>query len=114
MGTRLDVIVAAVREINDGDRDSFGTFATADDEDCWVQYSPGVINAAYPFEQPPLETIVDLDADSVQDWKARTYVTINVMDLFEHTDKIASWIDRYFTEVLGCGPQRKLEWNREQ
>jgi hypothetical protein len=106
----LALIEAAVREIDAGAEDSFGTFEVAGAAERWLQYLPGNINAAYPFSDPP-ETILTLPYDDMIEWQPGNFLAVILNRPPEAT---AAWIDRYFREMLGCGPDYRLTWLREQ
>jgi hypothetical protein len=89
-----------IAKILAGDHDSFGTFALLEDDERWVQYKPGEINAAYPFADDPAERLGFLPDFEVLGWEANGYV-FGDLNLYEAV-AIVEWIDRYFTEVLGC------------
>ena len=96
----------ALRQVLAGDHDSFGTFAVIGAEDCWVQYKPGEINAAYPFTDDPVQHLASFPDFEVLGWEANNYV---FGDLGRHDPgAIADWIDRYFRETLQCPPSYEL------
>ena len=111
MTTTLQLIEAAVREINNGDEDSFGTLIVQHAEDRWLQYAPGAINAAYPFSDAPERRLVALPFDEMIEWTPKNFLTI---ELNRPPEELAAWIDGYFKEVLGCDPGHQLRWGREQ
>jgi hypothetical protein len=111
MTSTVKLIEAAVLEINAGDHDSFGTLRVVGDGDRWVQYTPGMVNVAYPFDDPPTERLVSFSFTDVEEWTPGASAMI---EIFLPEPDLAAWIDRYFKEVLGCPADYQLSWKREQ
>lgn len=109
--TTLELIEAAVREIDAGGDDSFGTFEVKEDAERWLQYLPGSINAAYPSAAAPEARLATLRFDEVIEWQPNNFVAVV---LNKPPADMAVWIDRYFREVLGCEEGYQLAWTREQ
>jgi len=110
MTSTLALIEAAVREIDAGEHDSFGTLEVPGAADRWVQYMPGNVNAVYPFTDAPEARLGELAFDDMIEWKPGEFLAV---ELFRPPEQLAAWIDRYFREVLGCAPDYKLTWKRE-
>lgn len=111
MTPTIELIEAAVREINAGEHDSFGTLRVIGDDARWVQYTPGMVNVAYPFDIAPTDKLRDFAFTEVEEWKAGASAMI---ELFMPERDLAAWIDRYFREVLDCDREYRLTWKREQ
>lgn len=111
MTSTIELIEAAIREINEGDHDSFGTLRVVSGSDCWVQYTPGMVNVAYPFDIAPAERLKDFSFSDVEEWTSGVSAMI---ELYAPEPELAAWIDRYFKEILGCEPGYQLTWKREQ
>ena len=106
----IDLIEAAVREINAADEGAFVTLADAANDDRWVQYLQNTINASYPFAADPKHGLRTFTFNSVEEWTADGYVWLEVA--LPERD-MALWIDRYFREVLGCDAGYRLIQTRD-
>jgi hypothetical protein len=106
----LEIIKAAAEEVNGGEHDSFGTFTVVGDEGLWIQYTPGAINAHYPFEDSPSIRLAALGFDELMEWTPMQSATV---EHFWKPAEVAVWIDRYFREILGCAASYNLAWKRE-
>ncbi len=111
MTATFTLIEAAVREIETGAEDSFGTFEVVGNSDLFVQYMQRTINARYPFRIDPAQNLRTFTFGSVEEWVADEYVWL---DVSLPPSEMAAWIDRYFREVLGCDADYQLTWKREQ
>lgn len=109
--TPLELIEAAVREINAGNDDSFGTFEVKGNEERWLQYLQGNINAVYPSAAAPEAYLATLPFDDMIEWRPNNFLAVV---LNKPPEEVAVWIDRYFREVLRCEPDYQLTWRREQ
>lgn len=103
---RSNELSDALRQVLAGDHDSFGTFSVSGADECWVQYKPGEINAAYPFADDPVQRLASLPDFEVLGWEANSYVFGDLARYDPGT--IAEWIDKYFCETLQCPPSYEL------
>jgi hypothetical protein len=108
--SRLALIEAAIGQVNSGDHDSFGTLTRTGDSSRWVQYTPGTINATYPFEDSPQDRLSAFKFDELMEWTPGVSVTL---EYFFEPAEVAIWIDRYFREILGCEADYELIWKPE-
>jgi len=93
----------AISNAAEGDTDFRVTLEAIGAPEKWVQLSWDTINAAYPAEKPPLETLASLSFNlpeyvTVSDWKANEYAT------FEHGAEplleLVRFVEQYFLKVL--------------
>jgi len=108
--SNLDIIEAAVREINAAEEGAFVTFADASNDDLWVQYLHSTINARYPFAVDPKQHLRTFSFTRIEEWTADGYVWLELALSERDT---ALWIDRYLTEVLRCSADYRLIATRD-
>lgn len=99
---RTFAIAMDVQEALDRRPDWCATFEVEDDEDKWVQFVDGVINAAYPDPIAPDKRTKPLPDFEMTKWSRGKFMTGDLA-LTDRTE-IARWIDRYFVDVLRCDP----------
>ena len=99
---RIFTIARDVQEALERAPDWCATFEAEDDEEKWVQFVDGVINAAYPDPIAPDRRSRPLPDFDMTEW-ARGKFTMGKLNLTDRTE-LARWIDRYFLEVLRCEP----------
>ena len=93
-------IAPGVREMLAGGPAWCATFEISSDPDRWVQFSPGIINAAYPHNEAPESRLGELGSFTLEEWEPNKYVTGKLA--LEDARSIACWIDRYFAAILDC------------
>ncbi len=108
--SNLDLIEAAVREINAAEEGAFVTLADALNDDVWVQYLHSTINARYPFSIDPKQHLRNFTFTRIEEWTPDGYVWL---ELALSERETALWIDRYFQEVLRCGADYRLIQTRD-
>jgi hypothetical protein len=99
---RILAIALDVQEALDRAPEWCATFEAKDDEEKWVQFVDGVINAAYPDPVAPDKRTKPLPGFEMTEWSRGKFMT-GKMQLTDRTE-IARWIDRYFVDVLRCEP----------
>ncbi len=97
----IDLIEAAIREINAAEEGAFVTLADASNDDLWVQYLHDTINARYPFSTDPKHNLRTFTFASVEEWTADGYVWLNV-ELPERD--MALWITVTSKKCCGAAP----------
>lgn len=115
---QISVICPAIREVQSGGPDLCATFEVVGNQDKWVQYTIGTINAAYPYKEHPqllIEPLAEINPRheiSISSWKAGTFVTID----FPENDptKISKWIDFYLIGVLKCADDYSVDVTIEE
>jgi hypothetical protein len=105
-------IAPGVREAIAGGDDLCVTFTISGDEDRWVQFVGGVVNAAWPHAHDPEPLIAQLGHAAVESYQAEQYVTarLRVADVYA----VARWIDAYFEHALGAGTDYSLDLEIER
>jgi hypothetical protein len=101
----IALIEAAVLETNIAEEGAFATFVVKGKEDLFVQYIVDGINARYPFSADPRQMLRTFPIFSVEEWVANEYLWVGITLSANDT---ATWIDRYFREILGCDPGYEL------
>lgn len=93
-------ISPGLREAIAGGDNLCATFVIAGDENRWIQFVGGTVNAAYPHTQDPAPLIMALGDAVIESFEPGQYVTVRlqVVDVYS----IARWIDRYFEQVLAA------------
>jgi len=76
------------------------TFEISDASHKWVQFTGDTINATYPYEEQPESRLGELGSFHLVDWAKNSYVTGTLK--LDNAEAIATWIDKYFIEVLDC------------
>jgi hypothetical protein len=102
-------ISPAIREVLAGGPDLCATFEIAGDAASWVQYSDGVVNAAYPHATDPramLAAIGDLSIEELE-WEPGKYLSVKMVGV--DARGIAKWIDQYFAQVLRAKPDYAVD-----
>ncbi|RYG10734.1 MAG: hypothetical protein EON92_12095 [Burkholderiales bacterium] len=94
-------MVPAIQEALAGRPDLCATLQIAGKPDSWVQFTDGMVNAAYPFSESPDSLLSQLGGGTLEGWEAQTYLTVQMESADAHA--IASWIDRYFQKALAAG-----------
>lgn len=93
-------ISPAIREVLAGGPDLCATFEITGDAASWVQYSDGVVNAAYPHAVDPRAMLAAIGDASIEalEWESAKYLTIKMPNVDARA--VAKWIDQYFVRVL--------------
>ncbi len=91
-------ISPAIREVLAGAPDLCATFEISGEADSWIQFSGGVVNAAYPHVVDPSELVAAIGNARVQEWESGKFLTVHIPNL--DARNIAKWIDQYFEKVL--------------
>lgn len=110
MSDVVELITKAVSEIEAGDEDAFGTLRVVGNDDLWVQYLHGTINARYPFDDDTGEQLAGFDYENIEECVPDGYVWLEI-DMAQA--EIVAWIERYFREILGCADGYELIWDPE-
>jgi len=97
---QISEIAPEIREVLSGGGRWCATLEVSGDPSRWVQFTLGSINASYPHEEAPNDRAATLGQCAVVEWEPRKFVAFSVE--MDDARTIAKWIDRYFSEVLGC------------
>jgi hypothetical protein len=99
-------ISATVREVFESpSRDTCATFAVVGNPDAWAQVMKGVINLAYPRDEAPdgtlLQLLTWLPGAAIGSWESETFVTIE----FESINPldVAKAVDALLDELFDVG-----------
>lgn len=87
------------------------TFTVAGDDDRWVQFTDGVVNAAYPHAHDPGSFMAKLGDAVVESFEAGQHLTVHLKAT--DPEAIARWIDSYFDQVLAAGSDYAIETTLE-
>ena len=68
-------IAPGVREMLAGGPDWCATFEIPSDSDRWVQFTVGIINAAYPHNEAPESRLGELGSFTLEEWEPNKYVS---------------------------------------
>lgn len=100
-------MVPAIEEALAGRPDLCASLQVAGKTDRWVQFTDGLVNAAYPFSESPERLLSQLDGGTLEGWQAQTYLTVRLES--EDAHAIATWIDHYFQKALAAGARYDIE-----
>jgi hypothetical protein len=108
---RVAQISALVREVIDGGDGWCATLEIAGQPTKWVQFTDGVVNAAYAHPDHPDDRLRDLGGLTLETWSPNEYLT-GALGLSDPRE-IAGWIDRYFETILGATPGYAIDGKTE-
>jgi hypothetical protein len=107
---QIAVIRPALLEAIQGAPSTCVTLELEGDADKWLQFVDSTINAAYPYDTDPLESVKPLPALAeikLVGWEFRKFATFKISEVDAMT--IARWIDGYFVGVLDCPADYDLD-----
>ena len=100
--------VAAVRpilqEVISGPPGTCATFEVSGDPDKWIQFTDGLLNSAYPYQDEPEARMAELLArpviDELSGFEPGKFVTVSVRDASDPA--VIEWMEDYFVNMLHC------------